>query len=143
MADHIEKLHAAVENLKNDLGRIVKHIADIAPERKDIHELARKAWQELDFEKLHAAIDRNKDNFEIFKAHGLTESSWDLKAEEYQHRSGNINQALDQGNYSLVRRIFRKFEDAADSWLKSLTSALGVGGAIDELKDTFKSIFNR
>lgn len=143
MPNHIEDLHAAVGNFEKDLGRIVHHIADIAPERKDIHEHARKSWAELEFNKLHAALDKNKGNFEKFKDHGLTDSSLKLKLAEYKYRRTGINHALDQEDFPLVRWMFRYFEDAADSWLKSLTGALGTGGAIDELKDTLKSIFNR
>lgn len=130
---------------ESDLNYTVANIEWMIPERKNIHVLVRKAWEELQPQFETVTKEIHSTDVSNFQARGLSGSQLELKIEEYRWRREPFLSSLDKTRSSkittgLLKRFLKALLTSADNILDTLASMFIPIQAIKEFKDTLVSI---
>jgi hypothetical protein len=134
---------------ESDLQNTVANIERMIPERKDIHDLVRNAWKELQpqFETATKEISEVSTDVSArrrFQAMGLSGSQLELKIKEYTWRRERLfnfdKLKLSKIPSDVLKRLLKALLISADNILDTLASMFLPIQAIKEFKDTLVSI---
>jgi hypothetical protein len=135
---------------ESDLRKTVANIEWMIPERKDIHVLVRKAWEELQpqfrtaAEEIREIVSTDVSERARFQAMGLSGSQLELKIREYTRRRERLldfdKLKLSRIASDVLKRLLKALLTSADNILDTLASMFPPMQAIKEFKDTLVSI---
>ena len=132
---------------ESDLGKTVANIDWMIPERTDIHDSIRRAWEELRPQFEVAKKETHKIAYadaSSLKVRGLSGAQLELKIREYAWRRERLlnfdKSKLSKITGVVLKRLLRTLLASADNVLDTLASMVPPVQPIKEFKDTLVSI---
>ena len=123
------KLIRFLEDTRDFLGRLIQHGKAFVPE---LVESIRRAWN-TGLQRFNDIITRALLLTQTqLESHGLTGEELRLKPNLVSHYFGEL---ISGGGKGILRKLF----DVIDTLLDSILQALGVPGAVKEIKDSIRS----